>query len=220
MSNEIELSNLLDQIEQNRSKIRSLRAEERSVNEQEKLFLSEPLIKRNGLRENLKSCLPKELVPSNIGELEQVVWNFEIPMTLSFVNGSDSIILGNGKIYELIEQIGQESCFILTGISRVFESQGIAGNGLPVKFLIRDRQSTRQIMDKPISLAHVPHSGKVLKLATPYLFMPNARVAVEISSMLNSDLTITGAQASVELILSGVRCRISDVSRIVEAMYL
>lgn len=213
------LTSLLDEIEQKRNAIRKLRAEERSVSEKEKLFLTEPLIKRNGLRENLKSCLPKELVPSNVGELEEIVWPYEYPMSIDFQNGADSVISAN-KIYPLTEQVGQESCFILTGISRAFSSQGISGNGIPLKYLIKDMQSTRQIMDKPLCLAHIAHSGKVTKLPTPYLFMPNARITVELSSMLDSDITLTGVSTYTEIILHGVRCRIEDASRIIEAMYL
>lgn len=212
------VAELLQQIEQKREAIRRVRAEERSLSSQEKIFLTEPLIKRDSLRDNLKNSLPKQLVPSNIGELEQIVWNYEYPLSIDFKEGTNSVIKAS-KIYELTEQIGQESCFILTGISRNFNSQGISGIGLPIKFLIRDRQSTRQIMDKPLSLAHIAHSGKVSKLATPYLFMPNARITVELSSMLDTDLTISGSTLT-EINLIGIRCRINDVSRIIEAMYL
>ena len=144
--------------------------------------------------------------------------NYEYPLSIDFKEGADSIIKAS-KTYELTEQIGQESCFILTGITRAFNSQGIGGIGLPLKFLIRDRQSTRQIMDKPISLAHIAHSGKVSQFATPYLFMPNARMTVELMSMLDTDMNISGSTLT-EITLIGVRCRINDVSRIIEAMYL
>lgn len=212
------VAELLQQIQEKRDSIRKLRAEERSLDSQEKIFLTEPLIKRDSLRENLKNSLPKNLVPSNVGDLEQIVWNYEYPLSIDFKEGAASIIKAS-KTYELTEQIGQESCFILTGITRSFNSQGIGGIGLPLKFLIRDRQSTRQIMDKPISLAHIAHSGKISQFATPYLFMPNARMTVELSSMLDTDMTISGSTLT-EITLIGVRCRINDVSRIIEAMYL
>jgi hypothetical protein len=219
------ITDYLNEIEERRTAIRQLRAEERSLSTQEKVFLTEPLIKRNELRDNLANSLPKNLVPSNVGELEQLVWNFEYPLRLSLFDGVNSILLAN-KIYEMTEQVGQESCFILTGITRSFTSFNNYGKGLPAKFLIRDRQSSRQIMDKPISLAHVAHSGKVLKLATPYLFMPNARITVELSSMLGSNMTFLDpinqlpVDAELEITLLGVRCRTSDVKRIIEAMYL
>jgi len=167
----------------------------------------------------LKAVLPKHLVPSNVGNLKEILWPYWLHFEFDFSVNNDAVFPVNG-ITEITRQISQEAGFIVTSIFRDYKSSGIGGRGCPLKMTIRDRQSTRQFNDEPIQLQHIGEKGEGTVLSTPYLFMPNARITLELSSILGADYTATNESGYQSITMFGYRIRTEDASIIANKIYL
>lgn len=214
------INNYVNAIQKEQIRRRGIRKRERDVATQESLLGSQPLINRDdNFKSNLMSVLPKHLIPSNVGGYEEVLWPFWFNFEFNFNSGDNTVIPANG-ITEVTKQISQEAAFIAVSFYRDFEESDQAGRGLPVQLTIRDRQSSRQLNDNPILLQHIGEKGEGTKFPTPYIFMPNSRVTLEVSSILGADYTILNQDSTQRITMFGYRIRTEDASKIAKNLYL
>ena len=200
--------------------LKDIRRAERSADTKGALLADQPLINRTGdLEYNLKAVLPKQLVPSNVGSYKEILWPYWLNFEFDYDVAGDSVFTSAG-IKEVTKQISQEAGFIVISAFRDYQTAGQAGRGAPLQVTIKDRQSTRQFNDNPIQIQHIGEKGEGTKFPTPYVFMPNARITLEISSILGADYTVVGESSKQRISLFGYRIRTEDASKIAEKIYL
>ena len=214
---------LISDVLKMREAIRQERANERDIKARVAALSDEPLINltddMNNISSKLAKILPKHLVPRNLGPLSQVMWPFFYVHDFDYQDGADTTFLANER-KESTVQVSQESGFIWTHIYRDFDDAGQSGFGAPLQLTIRDRQSSRQFVSEPIQLQHIGLKGEPTKLATPLVIMPNARITVEMESILTADFTVLNSTGTIRLVMAGYRMRMEDAQRVIEQVYL
>lgn len=211
---------LIRSIVREQQNLKNIRRAERNIESKGSLLDSQPLINRDGsLEGNLKSTLPAHLVPSNVGSYKEIMWPYWLNFEFDYSNGDDVLFPVNG-IKEVTRQISQEAGFIAVALYRDYQSSGTGGKGSPLEITIRDRQSTRQLNDNAIQIQHFGTKGEGTKFITPYTFMPNARISLELSSILGADYTVPNESGKQRISIFGYRIRTEDASVIANKIYL
>lgn len=199
--------NLKDQNRANQSMKRRLEA-----------LSSTPVVKdAGGLSQNLQAILPPELLPGNVGQLNNVAWDFFFELTLDL--GTNPSITSNTRVSDSV-QVTQESAFCLTGIYRHANNYGDSGDLGPLQITIQDLQSTRFFNAAPIPIQAIGQKGRPTVLPSPLLFMPNAKIQVEMTSWLANGVTQTTLGSGLhKIILEGFRVRVEDAANVLSNIY-
>lgn len=220
---------LIDAILRNQVSIGNERVKEASIRKQEHHIATLPQLGSNDVKGTLEKVLPKKLVPMNIGKYEDVAWPFFYEARFDYTSEFDfgaglvpsaSYIAGEEKVDTF--RVGQESSLILTGVYRQYNLQDLKGKGAPLKFTVKNRQSTRQFNDQDIQIQHVGDKGHALKFPIPLLVQPNSSIEISMKSFLSVDVNVqldADESPKQNLIFFGYRVRSQDVDTITQLMF-
>ncbi len=210
---------ILQDISKYKEGIRNLRQAERRIsnNVNKNLSLSsEPSISRGGsIIDNLVSILPKNLVPANVGNVNDVMYPFFYRTIHDF--GTDPTFTSN-TVNNQTFNISQDAAFILTSIYRCYEDVSDVGKGAPLEMTIRDLQSSRQFNDSPIPIQAIGFKGHATYLPTPFYMSPNASVQIELSSFVPNDQAETGEGRQI-FVFQGYRIRTGDIGKVLSTIF-
>lgn len=204
---------LYDQI---KLETRDARNREQSLRARIKSTSGTPVIGSADLGPNLTKILPPSLMPKNVGDLAQVMWDFFFTVELDF--GTDPTFDLNSKKIGTFK-VDQEASFMLMGFSRTYHDNDKAGRGAPISITLRDLQSTRQFNDVAWPIQNIGEAGLPTKLETPLLFAANATVQVEASCWLPEPMNTVG-NGKQEITFYGLRVRDTDNIKVLSQMFL
>lgn len=168
------------------------------------------------LQTAMQQTLPAYMIPSNVGDINEVAWFFWEQMTFDFgENPTWSPLTNQQQSF----QVTQEAGFLITGISRSYNSYGTAGALAPLQVSFRDRQSSRQFNDNPIPLQTIGIKGKPTILPTPYFLLPNAFFDGFMTSFqTNSGGQVTTGNSRHQLSFFGYRMRVEDAEKVLSTI--
>ena len=223
-------SALIDAIIRKQGELKSVRMEEANIRKQESHIATLPQLAKDDVAGALKKVLPKHLVPTNIGKIEEVSWPYYYETRFDYEQTIDDGQGGTVQVAQFLGQerkkdtfvVGQEAAFLLMGMYRSYWASTLAGKGAPIKFTIRNTQSTRQFNDVDIQLQHIGDKGHPFKFPIPLLVQPNSRIEVENSSLLNLDINVPlseGESAKQNIVFFGYRVRSNDVDVVTKLMF-
>jgi hypothetical protein len=116
--------------------------------------------------------------------------------------------------------VTNESAFLVTRIYRDCDDAGIAGLEAPLTLILRDLQSSRQLMDKGIPLQAIPSKGYYYELPIPFLLYPAASADLEIKCWLPNGVVIPASGVGTQnFTLYGARVRIQSPQAILKTMF-
>lgn len=196
------------------------RAKERQIQKLENsnaILYSQPAVKTNALEEHLSSILPPELIPSNVGDINQVQWGFFYEVDFNF--GDDPTWTNN--VYQKKSfKVSSEAAFLITRIYRDQDDAGTSGYEAPLTLTIRDLQSSRQFMDKGIPLQSIPSKGYFYELPVPFLLYPAASAELELKCWLPNGISVETTGASKQsFTLYGAKVRVQNPDAVLKAMF-
>lgn len=207
MSNQRQI--IINEIDKAQSELGNLRLEEKATRKQEAYVTSLPMISGDNLAKKLEAILPSNLIPKNIGKIDEITWPYWYELDFDFSDGANATY-NFGERKSSFFQIGQEAGFLLTHIYRFYEDSSVSGQGAPLEFVIKNVQSTRQFNDAPIQLQHIGTRGKPYKLPIPILLQPNEKLEIEMASWFGADFTVNGVSGLHSLSFMGRRVRMKD----------
>lgn len=200
--------------------IQSTRQQERQIQKMEQggnVLFDQPSVKQNALERHLNDILPPELIPSNVGDINQVQWGFFYEVDFNF--GVDPVWSSTVNARKSFK-VTNESAFLVTRIYRDTDDAGIAGLEAPLTLTIRDLQSSRQLMDKGIPLQAIPSKGYFYELPIPFLLYPAASADLELKCWLPSGVTIPASGVGTQnFTLYGARVRIQSPQAVLKTMF-
>ena len=200
--------------------IKTARAQEREIQRIEhggNVLFDQPAVKQNALEAHLNSILPPELIPSNVGDINSVQWGFFYEVDFDF--GTDPIYTSNTNQRKTFK-VTNESAFLVTRIYRDTDDAGVAGLEAPLSLILRDLQSSRQFMDRPVPLQAFPSKGYFFDLPIPFLLYPAAQAELEIKSWLPTGISIeTTGIGTQHFTLYGARVRIQNPMAVLKTMF-
>lgn len=208
--------------------LKSTRMQEATIRKEEKHLTTLPQISKDDVKGNLENLLPKKLVPTNIGNYESVSWPFWYAIEFDYSSIVDfgagpvpavSFLSSETKKESFV--VGQEASFLLRGIYRDYNSVGLDGKGAPLKFDIKNNQSTRQFNDESLQLQHIGDKGHMFKFDIPLLIQPNSTIEIEMKTLLNQDINLeqVNGDGKQTLIFIGERVRSNDLDTITNLMF-
>jgi len=200
--------------------IQSTRQQERQIQKMEQggnVLFDQPSVKQNALERHLNDILPPELIPSNVGDINQVQWGFFYEVDFNF--GVDPVWSANVNARKSFK-VTNESAFLVTRIYRDCDDAGIAGLEAPLTLTLRDLQSSRQLMDRGIPLQAIPSKGYYYELPIPFLLYPAASADLEIKCWLPNGVVIPASGVGTQnFTLYGARVRIQSPQAILKSMF-
>jgi hypothetical protein len=167
------------------------------------------------LKGHLQKILPAGMMPGNVGHINQVMWPFFHVITIDF---GTNPTYGPSTRQAQSFQVTQEACLLLSKITRKSYSYNDAGELAPLQLTMRDRQSSRQLNDRPIPLQMLGKKSFPSILPTPYLIMPNGFFEVEVTSWLTAN-QVTVGNGKHEFIFEGYRIRIEDQDKVLSTIF-
>lgn len=167
------------------------------------------------LKKHLQRILPPGMVPGNVGNINEVMWPFYDAITIDF--GTDPTYTANSRLTGSF-QVTQEACLLLSKISRKSYSYSTAGELAPLQLTFRDRQSSRQLNDRPIPIQMIGRKSFPTVLPTPYIIMPNGNFEVEVTSWLSGSQATVGS-GKHDFIFEGYRIRIEDQDKVLSTIF-
>lgn len=213
-------SQLIQDILNVQGNISKERAKERQIQKLENsnaLMYSQPAVKTNALEDHLKGILPPELIPSNVGDINQVQWGFFYEVDFNF--GDDPTWDSNVSARKSFK-VSSEAAFLITRIYRDQDDAGVSGYEAPLTLTLRDLQSSRQFMDRGIPLQAFPSKGYFYELPVPFLLYPAASAELELKCWLPNGISIETVGASKQsFTLYGAKVRVQSPEAILKAMF-
>jgi hypothetical protein len=200
--------------------IQSTRAKERQVQKMEQggnVLFDQPAVRQNALEKHLNDILPPELIPSNVGDINQVQWGFFYEV--DFDLGNDPTYNSTLSVRKSFK-VTNESAFLVTRIYRDTDDAGVAGLEAPLTLIMRDLQSSRQFMDRGIPLQAIPSKGYFYELPIPFLLYPAASAELELRCWLPTGVNLpTSGTGTQHFTLYGARVRIQNPSAVLKTMF-
>jgi hypothetical protein len=213
-------SSLIQDILALQQDIRQARSKERQIQRIEQggnVLFSQPAARQNALQAHLNSILPPELIPSNVGDINEVQWGFFYQVDFDF--GIDPVWNANVNARKSFK-VTNESAFLVTRIYRDTDDAGIAGLEAPLSLVIRDLQSSRQFMDKGVPLQAIPSKGYFYELPIPFLLYPAASADLELKCWLPNGVNIPSTGVGTQrFTLYGARVRVQNPTAIIKTMF-
>lgn len=177
---------------------------------------------QENLVEFLRSFMPIDQIPTNVGRLETVLWPkwYQVDFL-----PTDNAIFGNNPTYTPYLNIKksfrtvQDAGFLLLGMSRNYNTNDSAGKGAPLEFLLRDDQSMRQLGNTPSCIQSISgNSGTITNLSVPYYLPSNASVSIELSTFIENDMIAVGDGRQF-FTFFGLEVRNSELDSILQTAY-
>lgn len=167
------------------------------------------------LEQSLKQILPSYMMPTNIGDINQVSWPFH--HTAEFDFGTDPTYGPNTRQTQSF-QVSQEAAFIITKLSLKSFSDTDSGELAPLTLRIIDRQSTRQFNDVPVPIQMFGAKSYPTIFPTPMLIMPNAFMDFTMESWLAVNQATLGS-GKFQLMLEGYKIRLGDMTKVLSTIF-
>jgi len=163
------------------------------------------------------SLFPDDIMPSNVGPLDEVMWPFFYRVDMTFGEGIFSY--NNESRNQGSFRVGNEGNFLLLGIFRDNRDYDVAGYQAPLLMTIRDDQSSRQLNTEAFPVQSIGTKGRPLKFKTPYLMYENSQVTLELKSWLpvGSEVEVEGSGFN-SFVCYGYRIRSKDDAVIKQAL--
>lgn len=210
--NREEAIKLIDQISKERE---ANRAREMHLNARLMTMKGQPVIGKDDLGPNLLKILPPHIAPKNLGQFNNVMWDFFYPVTIDFgtdpVYGPQSRAEGNFKV-------NQDGSFLLCGISRTYNSTTASGKLAPLSMTLRDMQSTRQFNDLSFPIQNIGEKGQPMIFETPLLVFKNSNISCEVTSWLPENMSTTGS-GKHEFLFFGLRVRDEEQVKLLQTIF-
>ena len=176
------------------------------------------------VRKYLNQRLPKNLMPTNVGGVSKVGWNFTYPVNItlnSVLNGANwEYTLGPSLRQTVSFQINADAGFLLTAISFAGGPAYCDFRQQPIMVTIRDAQSSREFMNSAMPLNNFGNPWAPLILEKPFYMEPRAMIEIILTTFEPTTVTRTLAttltnpqQPKAQLIFHGVRTRAEDARR-------
>jgi hypothetical protein len=173
-----------------------------------------------GLFEDLAGKLPPDLMPGNVGTMASVRWNFDFPLRFEIKAGET--VFSNATLLQAAFQVPQEAALILTHMAVSFQplpGTNVTPANAPLHIEIRDRQSSRQFMSKPLPIQAIGSGRFPTILPAKMIFMPTAFVDVEMRSFADGTYDYANMTGFVNMVCYGVRIRIKDAKNILGTVF-
>ncbi len=199
-------------------KTKQIRAKEREFNSKNSGPLSVfPSFRSNPLRDHLAGVLPSDIMPSNVGPLDEVMWPFFYRVDINFGEGAfsfDSNTKAEGTF-----RVGNEGNFLLLGVYRDCRDYDVAGHQCPMLMTIRDDQSSRSLNSEAVPVQVIGTKGRPLTFKTPYLMYENSQITTQFKSWLpaGSEIPVDGSGFN-SFIFFGYRIRSKEDAVIKQAL--
>lgn len=161
------------------------------------------------LKEQLAKVLPARLLPGNVGDLNEVTWPFWYTGTFDF--GINPTYGPQTKSLQSF-QVSNEAAFLLMAIGRKAWDNTNAGDLAPLQVEVRDRQSSRQFNDRPMTIQNIGKKSRKSILPTPMLIQQNAFMDITVTSWLPAAMTTVG-NGKHEIYFFGYRIRGEDIKK-------
>lgn len=202
---------------------RQLRSREKSIRAREEYVREPSQYQYNNLKElrgALQSSLQPQLMPGNVGGINEVSWPFFFQVEIDFNNDptfADNVFARNSF------QVDQEAALILWSIER---SHSTDANGFsatinaPLQVEFIDRQSSRRFNNAPIPLQSIGSNSNPTIFPTAYYLQPNAFLDVVVSGInpVSQPQTFTGS-GRIQFSFFGNRVRIDDAGKVLSNVY-
>lgn len=172
------------------------------------------------LRDEMLAKLPPELLPGNVGRLEEVRWNFDFPMRIAIQAGETTF--GQATRFSSFFQVPQEAALVLTHMALAYEPLSGSANtpaGAPLQVEIRDRQSSRQFMSSPISIDAIGTGKYPTALPAKMIFMPAAFVDFTVTSFADGSYNYNTMTGYLNFVCFGVRIRVKDAKDVLGTVF-
>lgn len=211
-SNREEALKLIDQIQKEREQNR---AREMHLNSRLMTMKGQPVIGKDDLGPNLLKILPPHIAPKNLGQFNNVMWDFFYPVSFDF---GTNPTYGTLTRAENNFKVNQDGSFLLFGISRSYQSNTASGKSAPLSLTLRDLQSTRQFNDLAFPIQNIGEKGQPLVFETPLLVFKNSNISCELSSWLPEDMVTTGS-GKHEFLFFGLRVRDEEQVKLLQTIF-
>jgi hypothetical protein len=211
-SNREEALKLINQIQTEREQNR---AREMHLNARLMTMKGQPVIGKDDLGPNLLKILPPHIAPKNLGQFNNVMWDYFYPVAFDF--GTDPVY-GPQSRAENNFKVNQDGSFLLFGISRTYSSTSASGKSAPLVMTLRDMQSTRQFNDTSFPIQNIGEKGQPLVLETPLLIFKNSNLSCELSSWLPENMSTTGS-GKHEFLFFGLRVRDEEQVKLLQTIF-
>ncbi|MEO5348877.1 MAG: hypothetical protein H7836_04450 [Magnetococcus sp. YQC-3] len=174
-------------------------------------------MEQKNLKTELQKVIPPYMMPGNVGSFTKVTWPFWYNVSFDF--GANPSWSSNTRQTQSF-QVSQEAAFLLAAVSRKSYSYTTASELAPLQFEIRDRQSSRQLNDRPIPLQMIGKRSKPTILPTAMLIMPNAFLDVTMTSWLPSTVTqASTGTGKFQISFFGYRVRVEDADKVLSSVF-
>lgn len=168
------------------------------------------------LKEELARKLPVNLMPGNVGDLAKVAWPFWFQVNFDF-GPAPTWTPATSQTSSF--QVTQEAAFLIMGIYRKSNSYSTAGELAPLLLQIRDRQSSRLFMDKPMPWQTIGKKSRPTIFSTPMLVMPNAFIDVTLTTFATNQATAPGESGKQQVSFFGYRVRVEDADQVLSSVF-
>lgn len=217
-----------DRLNQIHSDIQHLTNLKRQLRDQEKSldgrlqYLSQPQQFAYGgakdLRATLQGALAPNMMPANVGGLNEVAWPFYFQVPIDF---GDDPTVSSAIIQKNSYQIDQEAAFIWMSLGVTFGTDDANASALvkaPIQVQIFDRQSSRQFNSSPVPVQMIGQNSNPSVLPTGMFLQPNAFLDVVVSGLRDIPQDQTGS-GKLQFSFFGYRTRIENASKVLSTIY-
>lgn len=217
-----------DRLNQLHSDIQQLSNLKKQLRDQEKSldgrlqYLSQPQQFAYGgardLKATLQGALAPNMMPANVGGLNEVAWPFYFQVPIDF--GADASI-SSTIVQKNSYQIDQEAAFIWMSLGVTFGTDDANASGMfdaPIQVQIFDRQSSRQFNSSPVPVQMLGQNSNPTILPTGMFLQPNAFIDVQVSGLRDIAQTQTGS-GKIQFSFFGYRTRIENASKVLSTIY-
>jgi|GEM_PF-1481552 len=170
------------------------------------------------LRNSLFGNLPNNMIPGNVGGINEVTWPFYFQTLIDM--GDDPTIVENTFARGFF-QVDQEAAFLLTSIARSHSTNAAGASATinaPLQIELIDRQSSRRFSDKPFPLQMIGFDSCPSILPVPMYIQPNAFLDVVVNGIPATDQDFTGSGV-FQLSFFGYRIRTEDAGKVLSTIF-
>lgn len=222
----------VQEIEKLKSQITQVKNTIKNLNARRQALSSQPVFHQGeGLHNAMASFLPKGTVPTNVGQLNKVAWqfqytvDFDLKQTQPWIESVANV--GVGAITNMTKQISsfqvtQEAAFLMMGIMRHANDYSDAGDLGSLTFEFRDAQSSRYFNNEPTPLQMFGQKGYMQYMAVPMIIMPNAKMEIHLGCNLDQGVTqlVDGSASGIHrCTMFGYRIRIQDADKVLSSIF-
>lgn len=134
------------------------------------------------LQNTLKNALPEDMLPGNVGDINNVFWPFfftfsapELPPNSGSIGSVTVTQEASFILMEMKKVVFKKVGGIYTAIDALNQNEALS-NANDLNIVIRDAQSSRVFMNVPMSISEVGCAEFPTKLKKSQMFLPNSTI--------------------------------------------